>query len=1037
MTKYFKIMVTKLKSLLMLIKRLLFLLFTLSLGYSLFAQKTITGTVYDNSSLGIPGVTIVEKGTTNGAISMDDGSYTIEVAGDDARLVFTFIGMKTEEVAVGQRRVIDMTLVSEFADLDEVIVVGYGVQKKKLNTGATIQVRGEDLERMNTVSPLSAMQGKTPGVNIVQKSGKPGDGFKVTVRGLGTIGDSSPLYIVDGVQTDMSNVNPSDIESIDVLKDAASAAIYGARGANGVVIVTTKSGKSGTSSINYDGYYGVQNIYKKLEFMDAQEFMAYQDMIGVNEGTGRINWAARGVDKSAIGAGTSWIDEALNKNAPTQSHTISMSGGNDLSTYSSSIGYSNQEGIIGVGDGKSTYERLSFRINSEHVIVKDILKFGQHLNLLRINTGGIQTGGLYNNSIRGLYVTHPLLANKDEDGNYVNYHQFNDEVGNPVASMDIKNNNAYASNKVIGDFYFDITPFKNFTFKSLFAFDYYGNNGRSYTPNYGKMSASDEVDFNKVSMSMSHGTTWTFDNTATYLFDVGQHSFTTMIGASVQSYSGEEMYSEKQDMIFDSFDLAYLNSAKTVLDPSKVQGKANDDAKSASFFGRVSYDYKEKYMGTLTVRRDGSSKFGANSRWGTFPSVSLGWLASSEDFLSDLDYLRFRASWGQNGNDKIDAFRYLATISSILYYPFGSDDSNHAIASAPGRGANADLKWETSEQINIGIDSRWIRSRMNVVIDLYNKTTKDWLVQAPVLDIKGTTPPYINGGDVTNKGIELAIDWNDNVGKLNYSIGVNGAINKNKVNNIPNDDGIIRGDNHVLWQGIPDIYRAETGFPIGYFWGHEVLGIFQTQEEVDNYKNSEGKVIQPRAEPGDVKYKDVNDDGQINDRDKVQIGNPHPSLTYGVNISLEYKGIDLSINGTGVYGNDIAKGMIDFSRPSSTNYPREFYTDTWSVANRDGNLPRALKSAESNWKRFSTLYLEDGSYFRIQNVTLGYDLNRAVRTPFKQIRVYVQAQNLATFTKYSGMDPEIGYAPQDWAAGIDIGYFPHPRTYLVGANIKF
>ncbi|MCA1744495.1 MAG: SusC/RagA family TonB-linked outer membrane protein, partial [Bacteroidales bacterium] len=874
----------------MLRKGLLFLLMVV-IGGELLAQLNVTGTVTDTYSDPVPGASVVIQGTTTGTITNIDGDYALSVAANDV-LVFSFIGMSTQVVPVDGRSQINVIMQSTRLDLDEVVVVGYGVQKKKLNTGATIQVKGEELEKMNAVSPFSALQGKTPGVSIVQKSGKPGEGFKVTVRGLGTVGDASPLYIVDGVQTGIENVNPSDIESIDVLKDAASAAIYGARGANGVIIVTTKTGKSGQSSISYDGYYGVQNLYKTLDFLNAQEFMAIQDIASLNSSGSRVNWAARGVDRNSSDPGTRWIDEAKNENAMTQSHTLSMSGGTDAGNYASSLSYSNQEGIIGVGNGQSEYERISFRLNSEHHLIKDVLTFGQHLNLLRTNTSGVETGGLYNNNIRGLYTTHPLMPNKDEDGAYVTSHSFNREVGNPVAAMDIKNQNAYQNNKVVGDVYFNISPVKNLNIRSMFAVDFYSNNGRAYTPNYGYFTSSDNVDFDKIKMEASHGTTWTFDNTATYQFALDAHSFTTMIGTSVQSYFGERMSSEKQDLIFSGFDFAYPSTSSTVVDATKVEGKAEDEVKTSSFFGRVSYDYSEKYMATVTVRRDGSSKFGPNNRWGTFPSLSVGWVLTNEAFVpqtATLDFLKLRASWGQNGNDKIDAFRYLATINSQFYYPFGADDANRAVVSVPGRGANPDLKWETSEQINIGVDARMFNSNLFATVDLYQKKTNDWLVQAPILDIKGTTAPYINGGDVINTGLELALNWNDNFGEVNYSFGVNGAFNKNEVQNIPNEEGVIKGDDNVLWQGLTEIYRAQEGFPIGYFWGYETDGIFKSQAEVLAHTNSAGVIIQPRAQPGDVKFIDRNDDGSLNDADKTEIGNPHPDFTFGINLSIDYK----------------------------------------------------------------------------------------------------------------------------------------------------
>jgi TonB-linked SusC/RagA family outer membrane protein len=999
----------------------------------------VSGTILSETN-GEPliGVSIMVKGTTRGTVTDFNGAYTVQAKAGET-LKVSYIGFLAQEVKVSGSN-LAIRLKEDQRSLDEVVVVGYGVQKKKLTTGASVQVKGDDISKLNTSSALTALQGQTPGVSIMQTSGQPGEGFKVNIRGLGTVNDATPLYIVDGVQTgDINWLNPSDIASLDVLKDAASAAIYGAKAANGVILVTTKGGKSGKMMVSYDAYSGVQNLYKKLAVCNAQEYALLQNEAAINSTLTGIDFADKGVNLSTVGTGTDWIEEALNKDALTMAHTINISGGSEKSVYSSSLSYSKQNGIFGVGKAKSNYERFGFRMNSEHNIIKNYFVFGQHLSLTRTNKAGLKTGNIYSNSLHGLYTTHPFLALKDANGDYTTNSLWNAETGNPIASMELNNNNKSVNDKLLGDVYAEIQPIKNLKIKSTFGVDYYRSDYRSYTPIY-TLTSTDVNPTSDVSMNMYSGTTWSWENTANYHFDLGKNAFDVLAGASLRSFDGNFLDITKNSLTSIGFETAYPSNASIVEDAGKVKGGAVDAERMTSYFGRLNYNYNEKYLATFIMRADASSRFGANNRWGYFPSVSAGWVVTNEDFFSKnstvLDYLKIRASWGQNGNSNIDAYQYLSTIATDMYYPFGSDDLSHQVAAYPVVKANPDLKWETSEQFNVGVDARFAKSRLNASVDLYNKVTKDWLIQAPQLDIFGTLPAYINGGDVRNRGVEISLNWHDRIGKVGYSIGGNVAHNQNKVLSIPNSEGIIHGAANSLWQGISEVSRAEVGQPIGYFWGHKTAGIFQNEAEVLNYKNSKGIAIQPNAQPGDVIYVDQNGDGTINDKDKTNIGDPNPDFTFGFNLALDYKAFDLSINASGVAGGQIAKGYIDFSR-ASTNYTTDFLS-RWHGEGTSNKMPRMLQSNEANWKKFSDLYLEDGDYLKIQNVTLGFDFKKQFKIPFfTQLRLYLQAQNLYTFTKYSGMDPEIGYSVDKFSSGIDLGYYPHPRTYLIGLNIKF
>ncbi|MGE5394875.1 MAG: SusC/RagA family TonB-linked outer membrane protein [Candidatus Saccharibacteria bacterium] len=1032
------------------------------------AQRTVSGKVSDNTGAPLPGVSVVIKGTTNGIITDAKGDYTLQNVPSDATLTFSFIGMQSQDVVVGQRSVLNVTLEETTIGIEEVVAIGYGVQKKKLVTGATVQVNGEDLERLNTVSPMQALQSHSPGVNITETSGEPGSGFKVNIRGIGTMGNSQPLYVVDGVpRSDINYLPPSDIESIDILKDAASAAIYGARAANGVILVTTKKGsKNDKVTLSYEGYYGWQNVYKILPLLDAKEYMMIQDEANLNSGLKPNNWNALLAPgdyqriMSGKWNGTNWLKEIENKNAPTQSHAVTISGGNAASVFSLGLTYTSQEGIFGK-PVQSSFERYSFRINSEHTIFKsnsdfDILKIGENLSYTFRTTHGIGTGNMWwndiSNAAKGMPVL-PIYATSPTDLAYP-YHYaipFNTNYSNPIAAMIYqRGNNLSKNHNINGNVYLALQPIKGLTLRSSFSAAPSFNTYRSWTPSY-KLGPLATANNNITAQNMGGGLGWTFENTLNYNFDLSGNTFDILVGTSAERYGlGENMSTSNVGNVFNDFAHAYINNANIPTNAS-IGGAPLGRGGILSYFGRINYDYKETYMMSLIMRADGSSNFPRGNRWGYFPSVSAGWVITNESFADSwkpaLDFFKIRASWGQNGNQQIPGFQYVSlttfnTSNTPVNYYFGTGKGTAALGAFPSNIPTFNLKWETSEQLDVGFDARAFDSRLSAAFDYYIKTTKDWLVAAPILASWGVTQaPFINGGEIQNKGIELGLGWNANISRdFKYSINANMSYNQNKVTKIENSQGIINATDVKIWGNGTYIARAQVGYPIGYFYGYKTAGIFQNAADVANYKNPQGKVIMPDAQPGDVKFVDTNKDGAITELDKVQIGNPNPKFIYSLNLGLDFKGFDFSVTTYGVAGNQIARSWHDAGSPQD-NYTTEIL-GRWHGEGTSNRIPRVQNGSSINQQYFSDLQIENGDYLRIQNMTLGYDFKKMfAKVPFGQLRFYVTGQNLYTFTKYSGMDPSIGTSTDEtnasWVRGVDLGYYPNPRTIMIGASIKF
>ncbi|MBR6852992.1 MAG: TonB-dependent receptor [Prevotella sp.] len=1053
------------------------------------ATKKITGTVVDAQGPVI-GASVVEKGKTgNGVITDFDGNFTLTVS-PGATIVVSYVGYQTQEIKVGNQSSFNITLQEDDALLDEVVVVGYGTMKKKLVTGATVQVKGEDIAKLNTTNALEAMQSSTPGVQITQSSSQPGKGYKVYIRGIGTTGNSAPLYVIDGVAGgNLDGINPNDIESIDVLKDAASAAIYGSRAANGVILVTTKQGKAGKIELSYNGAMGWSNVYKRPQLLNAQQYMTIIDEYTFNTSGKKLDWAsyvpADILNKVNNGwQGTDWWDVFNNKNAQQQNHSVTLTGGSDRSKFAMSYTYTGNEGIMGA-DKASYYKRHTIRINSDHVLLKakdfDAITIGENISIGYNKSHDLAEDGMYWSYIHSLLQTVPLLPQYAENGDIYN---FQDPMGNmtygkgwnpimfnnPWENLSKGGFNSMAESRnfnASATAFLTIQPIKGLRFRSQFNYNWGAGAYRSYGEPRAPSDGAAIVNSYSGSQSTWLNSNFSIENTLTYdLPLIAGHKISAMVGQSFQSTawstnlgaSNKVAYGE-QLATLRGWDSAWMSNFKlnSITDAS-ITGNPNDEEYLASWFGRLTWDWNERYMATVTMRYDGSSIFTDGKRWGFFPSVSAGWVISNEPFMektkSWLDFFKIRASWGQNGNKDISKYQYLATIAlsgdaNDSGYKFGSDMAS-SVAGIPHTGAyanivpNPDLTWETSEQLDLGFDARFLNNRLGVNFDWYKKTTKDWLIGGNPVDIFGASPAAINGGDVENTGFELALTWNDKIGKdFSYNIGVNLATNKNKVTRIANENHYINGPGGVLSQGTEYVYRAEVGKPIGYFYGMSYSGIWQNQEQIEAARQA-GKAVLDDAQPGDMIWDDWNGDGVITYAeseacDRHEIGNPNPDVMLGVNLGLQFKGFDFAVNGAGAFGQQVMRSYRSFGDAAYQNYDTTIL-NRWHGEGTSNKEPRMSATGHNNTIWVSSRYMENADYFKIKTVTLGYDFKHIWKScPFQQLRFYVQAQNLYTFTKYTGLDPEVGNSGggSGWASGIDLGLYPPSRTYLVGASIKF
>lgn len=1001
-------------------------------------QKMVSGKVTDSSGGSLPGVSVAVKGTTNGTITDSDGNFKLLNLPVNAFLQFSFVGMKTQEIKVGSQTTIDIVLAVETVGIEEVVAVGYGTQRKKDLTGALSSIKAKDLVNVSSPSFTSSIQGKIPGVYVSQTSGAPGGSSSVRIRGVGTTGGNEPLYVIDGFPIGggaasiagssdkvdgLSIINPNDIESIQVLKDAASAAIYGARAANGVILITTKRGKEGNAKVALNASTGVQQLWKNPEFLNAEEFATLANELYKNSGmTPNPQWA----NPSSLGKGTNWIDLVF-RNAKMQNYDLSISGGTQKLKTSLSLGYLDQDGTM----IETFYKRYTGRVTAD-LKVNDKLDFGGSL-AFTVTQAKAQQNSVMNYGIFNLaQEMYPTLGPNDVIGGSSAY--YTTQGDNPLLraqSMD----NQLKDSRVYGNAFGEYKIRNGLKFKTNLGIDSNNDTNTSWNP-----SASRGFYVNPqavLGVTKTQGINLLIENTLSYSGIFQKHNISAVVGQTAQKNNYNWISVTARD--FPNEQLQVVNSSTLAL--SRGAGSESDYA-LASYLGRVNYSYNDKYLLSASFRRDGSSNFGPNNKWGDFYAVSGGWNISAEEFMKKFEFinsLKIRGSWGQLGNDAIGSFGYLSTIrsgSSNDNYVFGAgqDIVTGSTISRPG---NPDLKWETSEQINFGIDGSFFKDKLTLTADYYIKNTLDMLISLPVSVEAGfQSSPVVNGGKVQNKGFELVLGYKDDIGALHFDI--NGNIST--LSNVVKSLGVGRpiSGPTLTFTSMSASY-TEVGQPIGYYRGYVVDGIYQSNSEVN-------KTFQPNAVAGDFKYRDVNKDGLLSDLDKVKLGKPWPDIMYGMNLNLSYKGFDLSVMLQGVTGNQI------FNSNKFAVYPIKYFGGTGvvnavkNVLNRwtpgkGGNSVPGLKyvDANGNYANLSSFYIEDGAYMRIRNIVLGYTIpsSAILKTNLLQsVRIYVSAQNLFTFTHYSGFDPEVG-STNPIRAGIDDGVYPIPRTFMTGININF
>jgi TonB-linked SusC/RagA family outer membrane protein len=1025
-------------------KRLIFVLIILFCMGKIMAQN-VSGVVLDNKNEPLPGVTVLVKGTNTGTITDVNGKFIINDIKEAANktLVFSFVGYETVTKAVGKTLKVNVVLQEETKQIDEVVVVGYGVQKKSVVTGAISSVTAKNIDNKQITRLDNALQGMTSGVTVVQSSGAPNSSPMIRIRGITTINNSDPVYIVDGVVMNggIDYLNPNDIASIEVLKDGASAAIYGTRAANGVILVTTKKGSMNSSmSVNYNMQMGVQGPIQKVKLANATQYAQLRNMSVLNNGG-----TAPFSNPASYGVGTNWQDEIFSNNALYQNHDVSVSGGSDKSTYFMSLGYIGQQGIIAPSIAYNNRWTLtansSFKI-SKYVTVGENLSYAYQKNQTGLNTnsefGGPLSSALnldpitpvLTNDVSGSqYASSPYLL-KNNNGQYYAISPYvGQEMTNPLAYMQTQKGNYGWSHNLVANGYININPIKGLNIKSQINLKKAFWGTESFTPLYylnGNNSNTNQVSQYREN---DQNLTWNWDNTITYDKKVGLHAFTLMVGTSALKQTEEGANITFKGEPATSMDNASFNFGLPAAQ-RLASGYDMQDMVLASVFGRLIYNYDEKYLFSGIVRRDGSSKFGANNRYGIFPSAQLGWVVTREKFFpqnTPIDNLKLRGSYGVVGNEmSLGSFAYVSTISSGSNYVLGND--GYSIGYSTTTAANPDLKWEQTSSLDLGFDAVLLKS-LSVTFDYYYKKTTNMLAQIQVPNYAGyTSQPWANAYDLYNKGIELEVGYKKRLSNgLQLDLHGNIAYNKNALTWLGQGKQYLDGGTTFQTSAYP-LTRSAVGQPVGAFYGFQELGVFHSQSEIDNYKDKNGTVIQPSAKPGDFKWQDINKDGKIDSNDRTFLGSALPTWTYGITVNLVWKNWDLMAFGQGVWGNKIFQGYrrLDIT---TANYPIEALK-AWTPTNSNSNYPRLCDSdPNGNFKNPSDFYLQSGAYFRVKTFQIGYTLPKNLTNVagLQRVRLYGSISNLFTITKYTGYDPEV-YC-------IDRGVYPQSRTFIVGLNV--
>lgn len=1015
------------------------------------AQVKVSGKVVkEETGQPLPGASILIKGTTVGTLTDAEGEFSLQAEESDF-LVISYLGYTVKEVFVGNKTYIQIELAEDIKYLDEVVVVGYGSQKKSVVTGAISSVKAKELESLPLSRIDQSLQGRASGVIVSANSGQPGSGATVRVRGLTSLNDDAnePLWVIDGVVVDagaLGYLNQADIESIEVLKDAASQAIYGARAAPGVILITTKKGQSGKLKVSYNGFIGFASPAKKLNLTNATEYASLKNEESQNAGGNPIY-----ENPSEFGEGTDWQDEIFNPSALRQNHELSISGGNDVSTFYTSFGYWNEEGIV--LPQISNYERISLRLNSSHKIFK-WLTFGQTFGYAHQKSSGVgntnsEYGGPLSSAINldpitPVIITDPAVANsspystqpgimRDENGNpYGISSLVGQEMSNPHAYAMTRLGNYGCSDDFVGNFFADIQIIKGLNLKSNFGAKLAFWGDETFTPVF-YLNSTTINSTNSFNRGRNQRFDYTFENTLSYKKLIKSHDFEVLLGQGAYQYNVSTFANvTKRNIPATTFDEASLNF-NVPTDLVTAGGGEGAIHKVTSLFARVNYNYGGKYLLTAVFRRDGSSRFGPNNRYGFFPSASVGWVASGENFWPEnkyVNFLKIRGGYGVVGSDMIGDYAYLSTLGDGRNYAFGTKGA-YENGVSPNAPSNPDLKWEETSQINIGFES-FVFKRISLSFDWFKKSTDDILMYPRIPGYVGAIGnPAANVGSMKNTGIEVELGYNRNFSGFDLGVSGNFSHMKNEVTFLGNDVEFLSGGNYFQASTYP-ITRTAVGQPINSFFGYQILGIFQNEGDIFRYVNANGDLIQPKAKPGDFIWADLDGDGEITENDRTFIGNPTPTWIFGLNINMAYKNVDLLIFGQGAAGHMIFQGLrrLDIT---NANF-QSTALNRWNGEGTSEDYPRLVKGdPNNNFSNPSEFYLENGNYFRFKTIQLGYTLPKSLLTKIKieKIRIYITAENLFTITKYSGYDPEIGGGTMS----IDRGYYPQARSFMFGLNL--
>lgn len=983
---------------------------------------TVSGKVVsEQGSAPMSGVSVTVKGSAGGVTTDDSGNFTIQVpAGKE--LVFTYVGFNTKEISITDSKPLNVTLTSSTKALDDVVVIGYGRVKKSDLTGSVASADVKELNKTQNTNIAQAIQGRVAGINVSKTSGAPGATPTVRIRGVGTINNADPLYVVDGVPiNDISTINMEDAKSIEVLKDASATAIFGSRGANGVILITTNSGSKGKTVFSYRTYFGKENRIDNLKVLNAEQWATLYNEGLTNDGR-PINPELSN-PKSL--PSYNWKD-LVYRTANMHSHQLSASGGSDKSTYYVSFGYIDQDGIV----MNSSYKRLNFRVNNTYQILPKI-KLAHNIQYAKANTRTVAEFGNSTSRVAFLgYMNDPVSPIYNPDGSFA-ISRYNSIVANPLAFATYVNTPSIRES-FLGDVSVDANITKGLTFKSTLGLQINNTKVDNFQPPYFVSSIINSA-LSTYTLNRSENRVFVLSNTLNYSVNLGEkHSINALLGQEIQELNNNNVNTTRNDI------------PPSVTNPTLSAGSISSATNSGdisqsrllSFFGRFNYNYDDRYLFTGTFRQDGSSRFGANNRWAKFPSLAMAWNIHKEDFfnIDPVNQLKFRVGWGETGNQDIPSSAIFNTLNIGTNYPFGPTEVT-TIGVAPVTPGNPSLKWETTVTKNIGLDVAFLNNSLTLTGDYFIKNTTDMLMPTPILASSGyRNTPFTNAGNIQNEGLEFTANFKKVVKDFSFDIGGNIAIIKNKVLKLATEGTVFQTGS--AQGGISNVSRTQAGHPIASFYGLEMIGIFQNQNEINN------SATLPNTKPGDVKYKDQNKDGIIDDADRTFIGSPLPKFTYGININMDYKQFDLTAFFQGSEGNKIFNASdYDLMGDLSTNFNVD-YLGRWTGEGTSNTIPRASFASQANNSRTSSRFVQDGSYLRLKNIQLGYSLPRSIlnRVALDQVRFYVSAQNLLTFTKYNGLDPEVGIDasqnnPLD--IGIDRGRYPSVRIISLGLNMNF